>query len=384
MRAVGLMSGTSLDGIDAAYVDIAPRGAGYAVETLHFVHRPFDRLVRERLERALPPHDPPLREIADLDRLIGAALGAAAATAAHGEPLDFVASHGLTLYHDGASGRTWQIGNPFEIRERVAASVAYDFRRADCAAGGHGAPLVPFVDALLFGGSDRTIAALNLGGIANATIVRPGATPTDVLAWDIGPANMLLDAFVTQRTGGAERYDAGGARALRGTVVLALLERLLADEYFALAPPKSTGRERFGAPFVDRFDLHDAALAFEDGCATLAALTADSVARDLTRAAPDGARVVASGGGVHNAAVMGRLAERLGPRFDVETSAAFGVDPDAKEAIAFAVLGYEVLRGRVAGLPNVTGARHAALLGALAPHGLEDVLARVRAETEGR
>jgi anhydro-N-acetylmuramic acid kinase len=159
---------------------------------------------------------------------------------------------------------------------------------------------------------------------------------------------------------------------------------MLADGYFALAPPKSTGREYFGAPFLDRFGLREAWLGFDDGCATLAALTADSIARDVAHAAPEGARVVAAGGGVHNAAVMRRLAERLGSNFDVVTSAARGVDPDAKEAIAFAVLGYELLRGRGAGLPKVTGARHAALLGALAPHELEDVLARVRAETEGR
>jgi anhydro-N-acetylmuramic acid kinase len=383
MRAVGLMSGTSLDGIDAACLEIRPRGEGYAIELLRFLTVPFSEAVRERLRAALPPHAPALGEIAALDASLGAAFGEAVRTVAGDVAPDYVASHGLTLFHDGAAGASWQIGDPFAIRERAEATVAYDFRRADCAAGGQGAPLVPYVDALLFGGAERATVALNLGGIANVTVIPPGARRDDVRGWDTGPANMLLDAFVRARTGGTEAFDAGGAYARRGDVDAALLELMLADPYFTLSPPKSTGRERFGASFLY---AHPAlqALSLEDGCATLAALSAESIARDLRREVRGGARVVVSGGGARNAALLDALRERLGREFEIVTSDEAGVDPDAKEAVAFALLGYELLRGRPAGLPAVTGARRPALLGSLAPFELPKLLERVRVETGER
>ena len=379
MRAVGLMSGTSLDGIDAAYVELRPRDRGYAVRLISFTTEAFTPGVRDRLFAALPPNLPAPAEIARLDGELGAAFGSAARAAAADGPLDFVASHGLTLYHDGAAHRTWQLGDPFAIRERANATVVSDFRRGDCAAGGAGAPLVPYVDALLFADAGRDAVALNLGGIANVTLLPAGARPEDARGWDTGPGNMLLDAFVRERTGGAEAYDAGGAYALRGEVAAELLDALLRDEFCALPPPKSTGRERFGSHY---FAAHPglARLSLEDGCATLAAFTAASIARDLRRALPGGARVLVSGGGARNAALVEGLRQRLGDPFAVASSAEAGVDPDAKEAIAFAVLGYELLRGRAAGLPAVTGARHPALLGALAPFDLAGLSARVGVE----
>jgi anhydro-N-acetylmuramic acid kinase len=383
MRAVGLMAGTSLDGIDAAYVELKPRGRGYAIRLLQFATLPFAPELHERLRAALPPNAPALAEIAALDAEVGRAFGEAARAVLGTAPLDYAASHGLTLYHDGEARRTWQIGDPFAIRERAGATVAYDFRRADCAAGGQGAPLVPYVDALLFGDAAETTVALNLGGIANLTIVPPDGLPEDVRGWDTGPANLLLDAFVRERSGGAETFDADGGHAERGTVEQALLEAMLTDPYFAQSPPKSTGRERFGASFlVAHRGL--AGLSLEDGCATLAALSAESVARDLRRAVPAGARVVVSGGGAHNGALLRELRVRLGARHVVVSSAEVGIDPDAKEAVAFAVLGYELLRGRAAGLPAVTGARRPALLGALAPHELAKLLAKASVEAGER
>jgi anhydro-N-acetylmuramic acid kinase len=377
MFAVGLMCGTSLDGIDAALVSLRPRGAGYAIELQRFSTEPFSDELRERLVRALPPHEPSPGEIAALEMEVGTAFGAAAAGVAASAPVDFVASHGVTLFHDGAARRTFQIGDPYAIRERTRATVVFDFRRADCAAGGQGAPLVPYADALLLGSAERTAIALNIGGIANLTLLPRGAALESVRAWDTGPGNIVLDAFVAART--RERCDRGGARAARGTVSPAALDELLRDPYFAALPPKTTGRERFGPAFLAEHAAALAELSIDDGCATLAALTVETIAAEIERADAE-AGVFVSGGGVHNTHLMRRLSERLGPRRRVASSQAAGIDPDAKEALAFAVLGYEALRGRPAGLPRVTGARSAAVLGAIAPHGLRELLVKMDAE----
>lgn len=382
MIAVGLMSGTSLDGIDAALVRLEPRVAGYELELVRAHTTPFPRRLAALLRAALPPGEPSPRTVALLDSLLGRALGRAASNVAAGEPIDFVASHGLTLYHDGASHRTMQIGDPYAIRARAGATVVFDFRRADCAAGGQGAPLVPFADALLFGGSERTIVALNLGGIANVTIVPARDSREALRAWDTGPGMMLIDAFVRGRNAG--RWDEGGALAARGRVSESVLRDLLANEYFELAPPKSTGRERFGDAFLARHADALAPLDAPDGCATLCALTAESIARDLKRNGPARGRVVASGGGAHNATLLRMLAQRLGGDFEVIGSADLGVDPDAKEAVAFAVLGYETLRGRAAGLPSVTGAREAAVLGAIVPYALAELTAKLQREVAAK
>jgi anhydro-N-acetylmuramic acid kinase len=370
MRAIGLMSGTSLDGVDAALVDIAPRGDGYAVELIRFRTISFGPETFARLRAALPPNAASPADVAALDRELGACFAEAAASVAAGERVDFVASHGLTLYHDGARNLTCQIGDPYLIRERLGTTVVFDFRRADCAVGGNGAPLVPFVDALLFASPDRDVVALNLGGIANVTVLERGAAADAALAWDTGPGNMLLDAFVDARTAGAERCDRDGAYAARGTVVERAVAELVAREafYLMLPPPKSTGRERFGRQLLDAHAGLFEPLSLEDGCATLAAFTATTIADSLAYYAPRGARVIASGGGTHNPFLMRLLAERFSAGGgELVTSAAYGVDPDAKEAIAFAVLGYETLRGRPANLPRATGAARPVVLGAIVP-----------------
>jgi anhydro-N-acetylmuramic acid kinase len=374
------MSGTSLDGIDAAYLELTPHGAGYHVDLLRFACTPFDAGLRERLVAALPPFQASAEAVSALDSELGVAFGSAARSVAAGERIDFVASHGLTLFHDGAAHRSLQAGDPYAIRTLANATVAFDFRRADCALGGQGAPLVPYVDALLFASPDRATIGLNLGGIANVSVIPPGAPADAVRAWDVGPANMLLDAFVRERTGDREGFDADGAHAARGRVDSPALALMLADPYFAASPPKSTGRERFGGQFLARHAGALDGLDIDDGCATLAALTVEAIARDLDRFGPPSGRVVVSGGGTHNAHLLATLAARLGPAFEVLRSDAVGVDPDAKEALAFAILGYELLRGRPAGLPGVTGAAAPALLGALAPHGLRALLAKMDAE----
>jgi anhydro-N-acetylmuramic acid kinase len=381
MRAIGLMSGTSLDGIDAALVDLTARRDGYAIVPVRLLTVPFEPSFRARLlDQIVAPRTPPPAALAAVDAELGALLAEAARKVARGTRPDFIASHGLTVYHDGASRRSMQIGDPYLIRDALQATVVFDFRRADCAAGGEGAPLVPYVDALLFGSDEVDTIALNLGGIANLTLVPRGTSFKGVRAWDTGPGNVLIDAFVRERTGGAESLDAGGDRALRGTASATLVKRFLRDPYFALEPPKSTGRERFGAQFLRRYARALGKLSAEDGCATLAAFTVEAIARDIERYGPPNARVVVSGGGLRNRSLIAGIAIRLGPSYDVVPSDDLGVDPDAKEALAFAVLGYETLRGRAAGLPSVTGASRAAVLGAIAPFELGALLGKMERE----
>lgn len=379
MLAVGLMSGTSLDGIDAALVEIRPRDDRYSVELLRFRTDPFDDDLRAALIAALPPNPGTLSEIARLHKALGHASARAAAAVIESDRVQYVASHGQTVWHDGAAHITLQLGDAFVIRESVKATVCFDFRSGDTAAGGHGAPLVARVDALLLGNANEDRVVLNLGGIANVTLLRAGASPHEAIAFDTGPANMLLDAFVRERTNGELAFDAGGALARAGKVDTALLDAMLADPYFAAPPPKTTGRERFGAQFLHRHRDALARPSTQDAAATLVELTAASVAQSVERAGFSGARAIVSGGGAHNRALLERLAARLAPAC-VEASDAMGIPVDAKEAIAFAVLGYETLRGRTANVPASTGAAHAAVLGAIAPYELDRLLGVVAAE----
>ena len=332
---------------------------------------------------ALPPERPDPAAVAALDRQLGVAFARAAEAVADTERVDAVASHGLTLVHYGERCDTLQIGSPYALRDALRASVVFDFRRADCAVGGHGAPLVPYVDALLFGGTDRAVVTLNLGGIANVTVLEPGAPPVAATGWDTGPGNMLLDAFVRRRTHGEATFDRDGAYASAGRADARVLGELLAREAFYLMqpPPKSTGRERFGVQLLDAHaELFDA-LSLQDGCATLCAFTAATVAESLATYGPQGARVIGSGGGMSNRALVSALGDRLAAHgMMLERSDAYGVHSDFKEAIAFAVLACETLRGRPANAPGATGAARPAVLGAIVPFELDVLLAKMRAE----
>lgn len=384
MIAVGLMSGTSFDGIDAALVEIVPRGDGYSTTLLDFVTLPYADDVGRRLRAVLPPNKGSLQELAELHRDVGREFARAARAAAADARVDFVASHGQSMWHDGERNVTLQIGDPFAIREAMHATVCSDFRSADTAVGGCGAPLVPYVDAMLLASAEESRVALNVGGIANLTVLprgleRGAGGGYDVVAFDTGPGNMLIDAFVYARSNGERRFDRDGAVAARGNVDDALLRELLADAYFAQAPPKSTGRERFGLQFLEQHAVRLDELSDEDGAATLTALTVASVGDAIDAFAPDAQRLIVSGGGARNPTLMRGLAQRLAP-VAVESSDAMGIDADAKEAIAFALLGYETLRGRPANVPRVTGARHARVLGSIAPYELARLLVRVEAE----
>ena len=382
MRALGLMSGTSLDGVDAALVEIVPDGEGYRVRLERFATQPFDERLRERLAAALPPQAGSSAAVAQLHADLGAAFVTAAVAIKGTTTIDFIATHGLTLYHDGPRATTLQIGRPYELRDALGATVIWDFRSADCALHGSGAPLVPYVDALLLGSQEEDRVAVNIGGIANLTILPRGGTSSDAFAFDSGPGVMLLDAFVAERTG--EPYDRDGRYTAAGTVDTTLLRALLAHPYFALPPPKSTGREQFGRQVLDEHRKALEGISVEDGCATLAALTVQSLAAAIRTHAPHRARVILGGGGARNRALREMLQIALGGDWPIGLADAYGLDADAKEAIAFALLGYETLRGRPANLPRVTGARAATVLGAIVPHELGALLAKVQREVEAR
>ncbi len=375
MIVAGALSGTSLDGIDVAVVDVGPQ----TCRLLTFKTIAFDERLRARIIAAFPPAERDARVFAALDADVGDAFGAAVNRVAGDHAVALIGSHGVTLAHDGAANRSWQIGDAFRIREATGVTVASNFRAADCAAGGHGAPLVPFLDARLFADPHIDRVALNLGGIANLTILDAGTPAAATIAFDTGPANLPLDCYVAARGLGNGRYDRDGKLALAGSVDRTLLGAWLADPYFSAGPPKSTGRERFGAPFIETHAARLLHVRPADALATLTALSVTTIVDAIERYARPGAEVIVSGGGVHNPALMTGLRAGLPDRV-VDRSDRWGIGADAKEAVLFAVLAYELVRGRPANVPRVTGARGPRLLGALAPADLAALTAALRCE----
>ncbi len=355
------MSGTSLDGIDVAVVDIR----GGAVKTIGFQSTPYPPGVRAAI-LAVSNAATTTAAISRLNFELGALYARAVrrAMARYG-PVELIGCHGQTIYHEGRRN-TMQIGEAAVLADRTGVPVVNDFRTRDIAAGGEGAPLVPFVDYLLFRDARRTRVALNIGGIGNITVIPPRARPEEVVAFDTGPGNMVIDALAREYTGGKLAYDRDGEIAARGQVHPELLDRLLADPYFRRKPPKSAGREQYGAEFVAM--LRATRLPLEDLIATATVLTAVTIARGVRMAGcrPGATDLIASGGGAHNPRIMGHLAAFL-PDVAIATSADYGIDIDAKEAIAFAVLAHETWRRRPSNLPSATGARRAVVLGKITP-----------------
>ncbi len=371
MIAIGLMSGTSMDGIDAALVRLTAEERGLGVETLDFLVTPYPDALLVALRRAAAGTPLPAAELGHLHILVGEAFAEAASAllarpAGREAAVEAIGSHGQTVAHDPARGVSVQLGSAAVLAERTGLAVVSDFRARDLAAGGQGAPLVPFVDALLFTDPHVPVAALNLGGIANVTLLSPAAHPAPPTAFDTGPANMVIDGLIRSLTGGAEAIDRDGRRARRGRVDQALLASLLRDPYFALPPPKSAGSAEFGEAYGERLlaAARERSVAADDLVATATALSIETIARPL--AAAQVARVVAAGGGVHNPALIDGLRSAL-PAVEIVTSAHYGIDPDAKEAIAFAVLAWAHLAGRSGAFPSVTGARRPTVLGSFTP-----------------
>jgi anhydro-N-acetylmuramic acid kinase len=358
MIVAGLMSGTSLDGIDVAVVDIA---SGPRIRKV-IAHRsfPYPAEVRDRILRASNA-ETHTAEISRLNFLLPELYAnAVKGSGAPLESIELIGCHGQTIFHESGLN-TLQIGDGSVLAERMRVPVVSDFRTRDIAAGGHGAPLVPYVDYLLFRDRRKTRAALNIGGIANVTIIPAGAPPEDVIAFDTGPGNMVVDQLITRHTAGRYTYDRNGFIASKNHVNAELLDRLLADPFYRARPPKTAGREQYGRVFVN--DLLATGLPVEELIATGTALTPVTIAAGLERFARSPVHeIVAAGGGVHNRTMMAYLAAFL-PGVRVRTSDEFGIDPDAKEAIAFAVLAYETWHRRPSNLPSATGARRAVVLG---------------------
>jgi len=388
------MSGTSLDGVDAALVRIGgpdrPR-----LRLLAFTTLPYPAAVRLRLLRVAGGEAVPAGEVSDLNFLLGDLFAAAALRVCHEgrvapKRLSAIGSHGQTIFHQGRSrppvgegrptaGRevtsrrqlasTLQIAEPAIIAAKTGVPVVADFRTADMAEGGEGAPLVPLVDYLVLRDAKHNIIALNIGGIANVTVIPAGGEAEEVFGFDTGPGNMVMDGLVRHFTRGRQNYDLDGRVSAQGKVMKGLLGDLLRLTFFKRQPPKSAGREQFGRAFLERHFLSRRGAGFKDLLRTATELTARSIAAALQRFVfprltlqTGSDRLVVSGGGAHNRLLLARLRELL-PQLDARLSDEYGLPADAKEAMAFAVLADRTLHRLTGNLPAVTGARRPVVLG---------------------
>lgn len=357
---LGLMSGTSMDGVDAALCEFVHERFTGVVDSHRVSYS--DAVRRQLLRLQSGAGGLSLREYAALDQAVANAFAEAALPLCQGQRVSAIGSHGQTVFHDGSGLRnSLQIGNPSLIAARTGVPVVADFRRADLALGGQGAPLVPAFHQAVFGHSEEARCIVNIGGIANVTLLDPGAAQP-VRGWDTGPGNGLMDEWIALRQN--QSYDAGGAWAASGALCMDMLHVLLSDEYFRKAPPKSTGRDYFNVAWMrDRYSLLGQYPA-EDVQRTLCELTAQSIADAVLEHAATAPRVFICGGGTKNELLMARLQALLEDR-SVESTAALHLAPDLVEAAAFAWLAMRRLKKLPGNLPAVTGARRETVLGGI-------------------
>lgn len=365
MIVLALASGTSADGIDLGVADLRWEDGDITLRLLAADCRPWPAGLGEAILGVLPPQTTTAARLCELDTAIGQALATVARGAmAAGADAELIVSPGQTVHHevrDGSCLGTLQLGQPAWVAEETGLPVVSDLRARDVSAGGHGAPLASTFDALWLAGPGGPRAAVNLGGIANVTVV--GDVGDDVVAWDTGPANCLIDVAAARLTSGAQRYDRGGLLAAAGHVRSDLLQGLLANRYFGASPPASTGRETFSADYLDSVLAQVPAVEPDDLVTTLTALTAVTVADALR---PYGVvEVVASGGGTRNPTLMRSLATALGDT-SLVTSDSRGLPAAAKEVAMWAMLGFLSWHG-VPGSTAATGARGRRILGRISP-----------------
>jgi len=378
MLVIGLMSGTSADGVDAALVDWPDGSEVHPYTLLAFREFPFGVEVQERVHALAAgrlPAPEVLREYASLDVLLAERFAEAAADVAADaqvslDAVRLIASHGQTVAHHPELKATLQIGDPSLIAERTGCTVVADFRPRDLAAGGEGAPLAPFFHLAALADPSENRIALNLGGIANLTWL-PAGDPDAVIAFDVGPANTLVDGVVQLLSDGEERMDRDGRRALRGRSDRVLLARLMEDEYLGRPAPKSTGRERYGRAEAEKLvaEWRRGRRDPDDLLATLVVFTAESVAlacRNLLPGSPQVDRVLVGGGGARNPATLAALVRAM-PRSAIQRFDQAGVPADAAEAMAFSLMGRNALLGIPNHLPQCTGAGRSAVLGEFVP-----------------
>jgi len=374
------MSGTSADAIDAALARISGAPPHLNAKLLRHTSISFSPPLRKEILRVAEQQPISAGDLSQLNFRLGEAFAEAALTACRRfrvapKKIALIGSHGQTIFHQGRpvpylgrpTASTLQIGEPAIIAARTGITAVADFRPADIAHGGQGAPLVPYADYLLYRHEKLGRVSLNLGGIANITVIHAAAKPAQILAFDTGPANMLIDALVAHFTHNRQRYDKDARLAQQGRANLALLNELMHDPYLKLSPPKSTGREYYGRTYVKRVlalgRRHNAKPNDLIRAATI--FTALSIVEALNRFVLPKAEIhqlIVSGGGAHNPLILAQLAAAL-RQIEIVRSPQLGVPEDAKEAFAFAILAYETFNGRPSNLPSATGARRPAILG---------------------
>ena len=381
-HVVGMMSGTSVDGVDAALVEISGTDSEPKVKLLAFENKPYPPQVREKIFSLFTPANATVDKVGYMNFLLGeiyakSALSVIAKVGMKPEEIDVIGSHGQTIWHapipespDGIPvAYTVQIGEGSVIAERTGILTVSDFRVADMAAGGQGAPLVPFSEYLLYRREKETILLQNIGGIGNMTVMPAGAKPRDVFAFDTGPGNMIIDAVISAVTGGEKTYDAGGETAAKGRVCNALLDILKEEPYYRQPLPKTTGREHFGVQYTEKILSwwKENPIPVEDLLATVTDLTAYSIADAYERYVLPKYRaseIIVGGGGSYNATLLRFMKERFAPHgVAVRTQEDLGLSSDAKEAVAFALMADCCMRGKANTLPSVTGAEHPAVMG---------------------
>lgn len=381
-HVVGMMSGTSVDGVDAALVEISGTDSEPKVKLLAFENKPYPPQVREKIFSLFTPANATVDKVGYMNFLLGeiyakSALSVIEKAGMKPEEIDVIGSHGQTIWHapipespDGIPvAYTVQIGEGSVIAERTGILTVSDFRVADMAAGGQGAPLVPFSEYLLYRRERETILLQNIGGIGNMTVMPAGAKPRDVFAFDTGPGNMIIDAVISAVTGGEKTYDAGGETAAKGRVCNALLDILKGEPYYRQPLPKTTGREHFGVQYTEKILSwwKENPIPVEDLLATVTDLTAYSIADAYERYVLPKYRaseIIVGGGGSYNATLLRFMKERFAPHgVAVRTQEDLGLSSDAKEAVAFALMADCCMRGKANTLPSVTGAEHPAVMG---------------------
>ena len=377
LRVIGLMSGTSADGMDAALTEITGFGLSTKAKTLAFVSLPYSEDVRGEILRLAAGTSGGSRDLCLFSFFLGEiALDACRAVCGQAgiDPgtVDLVGSHGQTLYHVPSAetylGRpvrgTLQLGEASVIAEGLGCPVVSDFRVRDLAAGGQGAPLVPYTEYLLYRREDETVGLQNIGGIGNITILPRGGRMEDTFAFDTGPGNMVMDQIVSRMTNGRMRYDENGALAASGTCSEELLSLMMQDPFLLLPPPKTTGREVYGTDYVDRLMEKGRTLGLSDRdiLATACRFTAACIRAGIDLHCPvKPDRLIVGGGGSRNPTLMGCIRQELS--MPVLVNEDLGLDSDAKEAVAFAILANECVHGAVNNMPSVTGAEHPVVMG---------------------
>lgn len=379
---VGLMSGTSLDGIDAALVKILDNKGDIKAELIHFTFIDYSSDIQSELLKLCQPDTANLAMISKMNMYLGDVFSDAVEKVCHEaglakKDISLVSSHGQTIYHqpdaEWVDGRaiisTFQIGDIGVIAEKTGITTVGDFRTRDMAAGGQGAPLVPYADYMLFKKADVGRVLLNIGGIANMTVIPRRARESDVFAYDTGPGNMMIDAFAKWATGGKETYDREGRLARQGKINEEWLEELLAHDYFGRPSPKSTGRELFGEKYARKLwgEASAKGLISADKLATITELTARTIADEIKRHVEKHhlSEVLVSGGGRYNSFLMERIRVNL-PALEVKPTDDENMNADAKEAIVFALLGYQCFHKRTNNIPSATGADHPVVMGKIA------------------